>query len=680
MAVSDSSKKKAKPSTTTSSKEARVLDVEDKAPAAAAASSAVTKSSEAASAARTGEGGLDAIGPWLVPIYILALIFIFAGERVFGTWGTLRYAVTGLGVLCAVVTTVLRFVLSGRRTGERRAVERTLALFSFGGLIALLVYFATTETGRKLFGIAKASAETRARVDTAATIAWVVLIILAVVPLLFGERALAPMRRAPHIEARRVRAAIIAGLSLALAVTYCALFTYAAGEVDLKADYSYFRTARAGESTKNIARSLTEPLKVTAFYPQLNEVGTEVEGYLRDLAAGAPNFQVEVQDRLLVPALAKEAKVTQDGVIVLQRGGSRELVTIGSEMKTAAAKLKSLDVDFQKALLKVIRSQRTAYLTVAHGELNEAAAAPAGGAEGRTTKGFRKLLESQNYVVKDLGLAQGLGSEIPADAFLVVVLGPSKAFLPEEIDALRRYAERGGKLFLGLDPDGKADLAPLAGVADLTWDPVLLATEKNLVRRRFNPSDRGILVTTRYSSHASVSTLSRNAQRAPVIFPGASSLDKKQGSDAKVDFVIKSLPDAFTDANGNFEQEKDVEKTATYNLAAAVNKPAAGAGAGGDDKQNEMRAFVMADADAVTDTALSHEPNIVLVLDALRWLGGEESFSGAVTTAEDVRIEHTKEKDLIWFYATIFGAPAVVLAVGLGIVRRTRRSASGRRA
>ncbi|HLM76445.1 MAG TPA: Gldg family protein, partial [Polyangiaceae bacterium] len=600
---------------------------------------------------------------------------------IFGTFDRLRYLFTGLGVLGAVFATVLRFVLSGRRTGERRAVERTLALFSLGGLVALVVYFATTETGRKLFGIAKASAETRARVDTAGTILWVVLVIVAVVPLLFGERALAPMRRAPHIEARRVRAATIAGLSLALAATYCALFTYAAGELDLKADYSYFRTARAGESTKNIVKSLTEPLKVTAFYPQLNEVGTEVEGYLRDLAAGAPNFQVEVQDRLMVPALAKEAKVTQDGVIVLQRAGTRELVTIGSEMKTAAAKLKSLDVDFQKALLKVMRSQRTAYLTVAHGEVNEAAAAAPGGVEGRTAKGFRKLLESQNYVVKDLGLAQGLGSEIPPDAFLVVVLGPSKEFLPEEIGALKRYADRGGKLFLGLDPDGKADLSALADVVDLTWDPVPLATEKNLVRRRYNPSDRGILVTTRYSSHASVSTLSRNAQRAPVIFPNASQLDKKQGSDAKVDFVIKSLPDAFTDANGNFEHDKETEKTGTYNLAAAVSKPAAGAAAGKDDKQqNEMRAFVMADADAATDAALGHEPNIVLVLDALRWLGGEESFSGAVSSAEDVRIEHTKEKDLIWFYATIFGAPAVVLAVGLGIVRRTRRSASGRRA
>jgi hypothetical protein len=619
--------------------------------------------------------GLSAMSPWLVPIYVISLVFVFIGERVLAPFEGLRYAVTGLGVAGAVITTVARLIVASRQQGERRSIERTLGLFSLGGLVALAVYFATaTEVGRNLTGIAKASAETRGRIDAAGTILWVVLIILSVVPLLFGERAFAPMRRAPRLESRRIRAATIAGLSLALASTYCALFVYTAGELDIKADYSYFRTARASESTKNVAQSLTEPLKVTAFFPALNEVGVEVEGYLRDIASAAPNFQVEVQDRLLVPAVAKEAKVTQDGVIVLSRGTTREVVTIGAEMKTAAAKLKSLDVDFQKALLKAMRSQRTAYLTVTHGELNEAT----GPAEGRTAKGFRKLLESQNYVVKDLGLAQGLGSEIPADAFLVAVLGPSKAFLPEEVDALKRYADKGGKLFLALDPDGKADLAPLAGVADLTWDPVVLATEKNLVKRRFNPSDRAILVTTRYSSHASVSTLSRNAQRAPTIFPGASSLDKKNGSDAKVDFVVKTLPDAFTDANGNFEMEKETEKTGTYNLAAAVTKPAVGGEPAKDGKPNELRAFVLSDADAVTDAALGHEPNIVLALDALRWLGGEESFAGAVTTAEDVRIEHTKKEDLIWFYTTIFGVPVMVLAAGLVIIRRTRRSA-GRR-
>jgi hypothetical protein len=87
-----------------------------------------------------------------------------------------------------------------------------------------------------------------------------------------------------------------------------------------------------------------------------------------------------------------------------------------------------------------------------------------------------------------------------------------------------------------------------------------------------------------------------------------------------------------------------------------------------------MRAFVLGDADALSDAALSNDANALLVVDAVRWLGGEESFAGTLSTPEDVRIEHTKQKDMIWFYGTTVGAPALVLGGGLLYTRRTRRS------
>lgn len=613
-------------------------------------------------------------GAWMVPAYLGALLLLFIGERVVPTFDAARYTLSGLGVLLVAVVTALRFVTALRATGERRAIERALAVLSLLGLVAIGAYFSTTDTGRALLGVAKAAPETRARIQGATTVGWIALIVIATLPLIFGEMALAPMRRAPQLEVRRVRAATLSAATLAFAAVYTALFVYAAGELDIKADFSYFRTARASESTRRVAESLTEPIKVTAFFPQLNEVGLEVEGYLRELAARSPNLQVEVQDRLVAPALAKEAKVSQDGVIVLSRGASRESVTVGAEMKSAASKLKNLDSDFQKALLKVMRSQRTAYLTVGHGEINEATGDAA--KEGRSTKTLRKMLESQNYLVKDLGLAQGLGTEVPKDAFLVLVLGPAQALLPEEVSSLQRYAEGGGKVLLALDPDAKVDHGPLAALAGLSWKPELLANDKIYVRRRYNDSDRAILVSTRYSSHASVSTLSRNAQRAPTIWPSASSLDKLDGTDVSIDFAVKTLGDTFGDPNGNFTFDGEPEKRSTYNLAAAASK----AVGGGDDKdKKEMRAFVMADADALTDAAFGNEPNILLALDAIRWLGGEESFAGQIATAEDARIEHTKEKDQLWFYGTIVLGPAVMLGLGVFVTRRSRRG-SGRRA
>ncbi len=349
-------------------------------------------------------GGAAPAGAWLLPGYLVSLALVFFAERIAVSDGA-RYLGDGLGLLGVVATTAVRFARSGTADGERGRAERVLAFCSAGGLLSLAIYFTTTETGRGLFGVASAKPETRARIEGASLVAWVSILLLSVLPLILGELALAPMRRAAMIEARRVRAAIRSGFVLACALLYCSFFTYAAGELDLKADYSYFRTARASESTKNIAATSTETIHVKAFFPQLNEVGTEVSGYLRDIEKAAPGIEIEEYDRLLVPAIAKEAKVTTDGVIVLNRGASRDTMTIGTDMKVAAAKLKTLDGDFQKSLLKVLREAHVAYLTIGHGELNENKTE--GNPDGHTGKLLRKLFESQNYTVKDSGPRPG---------------------------------------------------------------------------------------------------------------------------------------------------------------------------------------------------------------------------------------------------------------------------------
>jgi hypothetical protein len=318
-----------------------------------------------------------------------------------------------------------------------------------------------------------------------------------------------------------------------------------------------------------------------------------------------------------------------------------------------------------------------------------------------------------------LGLAQGLGREVPDDAEVVFVLGPTEPFAPEEIDSLKRYADRGGHLFIALDADSETNQIPaptaqgdgaepatvpakvgestvpgrlptaaekglesLANVVGLNYSPVLLANDSQHVRRRANSSDRSLLITNRFSSHASVSTLSRNASRAAIIFARTGSLTAVPNSDFKVDMALRGMAGTFADTNQNYEFDKD-EKKDTYNLVAAVTRPVAAAPEPEkkDDKDKEKkevketRAFVVADADSVSDLLLSNfGPNRLLLMDAIRWLGGEDSFAGEVNDEEDVRIEHSKQKDLVWFYSTIIGMPLLVLGAGLIVARRARRT------
>jgi hypothetical protein len=86
-----------------------------------------------------------------------------------------------------------------------------------------------------------------------------------------------------------------------------------------------------------------------------------------------------------------------------------------------------------------------------------------------------------------------------------------------------------------------------------------------------------------------------------------------------------------------------------------------------------MRAFVLADADGLSDLVMGRVVgNQILFVDGFRWLVGEESVQGLPNTEEDKRIEHTKQVDMNWFYATIFGVPGLVLGLGLFISRKSR--------
>jgi len=674
---------------------------------------------------------------WIFPLYVAGMGLVFLGERVLSGLEKGAGAATALGVLCVVAATALRFSPRFKTGGERKSIESVLAILSLTGLLALAIYFATTDTGVDKLGLATMAVSKKEHLLGVLRVLWIALVALSLMPMVFAETALWPMRRAERPESRRVRAAASAGLTLVLAAIYGALLVYAAGGVPWKADYSYFKTSRPSESTRKVAASLAEPVKVVAFFPDVNEVRNEVSSYLRELATGIPKLQVQVTDRLLSPKLAKELRATQDGVLVFSRGPQTYTVSVGTELEAARPKLKTLDKDVKEQLLKLARARLTAYMTVGHGELNDAGKGKEDPA--RSASIAKLLLQKQNLTLKDLGLAQGLGADVPDDADVVLVLGPSEPFASEEIAALSRYADRGGHLFIAFEPDANpaqittpsdpeaaqagsnaapaaaasgaapkpppsaktnaaveppepapAWAAALANIAQLTYTPTVLANDHAHVRLSFNNSDQARLISNSFSSHASVSTLSRNSSAAAVVFFGTGSLDRAANATAKIDFAVRAPSGSFPDRNKNYLQDKDSEKSGSFNLAAAVSRPITGAAAPLPDKDKkpgdkkpdnrEMRAFVVADSDAFGDLVMSNvRGNQVFMADAVRWLVGEASFAGAETSEEDVRIESTKQQDLSWFYATIFGAPCLVLAAGVVISRRSRRSSGAKR-
>src|SRR5262249_9385583 len=130
----------------------------------------------------------------------------------------------------------------------------------------------------------------------------------------------------------------------------------------------------------------------------------------------------------------------------------------------------------------------------------------------------RDVLQEQGYVVKTLSAADGLATEVPQDAGVLLAIGPQQPFLPEQTLAITRYLEHGGRLFLALDPEAGLNMTDLVGPLGLDFKAQTLANDQVFARRVNQPSDRLNIVTGYYSSHPSVTTLGQ--LRAPIVLAG----------------------------------------------------------------------------------------------------------------------------------------------------------------
>jgi len=109
---------------------------------------------------------------------------------------------------------------------------------------------------------------------------------------------------------------------------------------------------------------------------------------------------------------------------------------------------------------------------------------------------------------------------VPADANLVLMLGPKRPLLPAEADSLQRYFEHKGRLLVALDPESGDAAAALLDRLSLRFNATTLANDQIFWARTRQKPDRIGIATGGYSSHASVATLSPFSLRLPTVLLG----------------------------------------------------------------------------------------------------------------------------------------------------------------
>ncbi len=648
-----------------------------------------------------------------VALFVIARRFLrdpVSGQALF-PW--LMKLAIGIGIVLLVGGTLLQALRWTRSKGARRKAEGAL-LLCYGALIgAAAVYFFTTTTGMGWIGLDDLSAKGARKYDVVMTIACALLAACAVIPAILMEATVGEWTTDEDddaVELRRMREMGVAGLTIALAAGFLMVTCNVAREKNIRKDVSYLRTSQPGDSTRKIVETMSEPVKVLLFFPDLNEVGGEVKGYFQELARQTKGkLVVESHDRFLSASISKQYSVQKDGTVVIVRGADAkakhtkfEIDTDMDKHRRRDGKLRVLDQTVNTELMKILRDKRKAYLTVGHGEINDPESLPShqrGQLPDARTQVVKSILTSLNYESKNLGTMDGLASQIPDDATFVMVLGPKKAFDPTELDTLVRYVDGGGKLLVAMDPEGDFRLGPLEGRFGTGLGELrpgedarigLVTDDKTFLPQRGNESDRRLALTNQFSSHASTTSLSRGDARNGILLQTAGALTDREfttpGEKPKRTYVIRTMAEAWLDYDNDFKAGA-AEKRDRYNVGAAI-EGAKGKHADGSEADG-FRAMVFSDQDLFADHMVQTRTGQIFVetngrslpVDAVKWLGGEETISGIVNDEKDPEIKQTKREQAAWFTATTIVAPLGMFAVGMlfGRTRRRRPAATAKK-
>ena len=238
--------------------------------------------------------------------------------------------------------------------------------------------------------------------------------------------------------------ALIATLSL---VAILGLINFLVVRYSTPIDLTENQLFTLSTQSQEIVKRLQKPVKVIIFDSQLDSNDKQL---LNNYRRYSEKFEYEFIDPNLKPGIAREFNVKSLGDVYLQSGAKKQLVQglISFNRREPLSEIK-----LTNALEKIQRDRiQTIYFLQGHGE-HSLDSAEKGMSEADNS------LKEKGYRIEPLNLAQS--SAIPEDADVIVIAGPKRQLFPQEVEALKTYAESGGNLFLLLDPETNSGLETL---------------------------------------------------------------------------------------------------------------------------------------------------------------------------------------------------------------------------
>jgi ABC-type uncharacterized transport system involved in gliding motility auxiliary subunit len=459
---------------------------------------------------------------------------------------------------------------------------------------------------------------------------------------------------------RQARYGTLTGVSVAVVLGILVAINYIGARQNKRWDLTTNKQFSLSDQTRNVLGKLDAPLHVMVFAQE-----PEFQRYqdrLKEYEYASKRVTAEYIDPDKKPTIAKQNQVQQYGTIVFNYKGRTERVTSDTEQ------------DITNGVIKVVSGQqRKVLFTQGHGEKDTASS------ERDGYNGIAGALGRENYTVDKIVLAQA--GAVPDDASVVIVAGPRTDFFANEIDALKKYLGKSGKLLMQLDPPDKPDSPPMTNLIALAHEWGMDVGNDIVVdvsgMGRLLGTDASVPVAATYPSHPIT-------QRFNFItaFPLARSVVPVSGG------VDGHIPQTFVETSPKSWAEADIkallttgqvsfdaskgDKQGPISIAAATSAatPAAAAdapkGADAAAPKPETRVAVIGDSDFAANGTLGIQGNRDLFLNTVGWLSQQENLiSIRPKDADDRRITVTSAQQANITWLSLLIIPGFIFSTGV---------------
>jgi len=412
--------------------------------------------------------------------------------------------------------------------------------------------------------------------------------------------------------------------------------------------------------TVKLLTDLVEPVEAIAFFEPDSTAQKEATQLFEQCRAVNRDFDYRFVDPDKHPAEAQRHNVTEYNTTLLTQG-EREVRLTGFT-----------ETDLTSGLIRVTREKRRQIrFTTGHGEH------PLHGFDRDGLDTAARALEGQGFETSELLLLEA--GKVPPETDVLVVAGPKKPLLPEEVEAITDYLAAGGHVVLLADPDSDTDFAPLL-------DPWGIQTPQQLIidpTSRMFGGDFTVPLVSEYPPHEMTEGFN-----LACFFPVARPIVEEDRDGVSHTVIARTGPDAWGESH---IQAPDVKfddgdlKGPVAVMVLAEREPAAAATDGGDTTDpaapaepnppadHAGRLLVAGDADFPTNQWYGFSGNGDLFLNAVTWLAKEEGLVAIRPKGNSPQtLALTPLQGATLFYGFVAGLPILALSAAFGVWRWRR--------